>query len=305
MSFVSSVILRHTNRQDEFKENPFEQNTSIPGIMEGYLIRVPNEACIPDSRPVWRQRSDASSPVYSRVLYYIVEEGFLRGYKSPSCHHDEPVESFQLTSYRIEINVMHSINLFEIKANVVSRRQLDDDTCSDSSDDNDDCTKQMTPPKPSTLPKAITSNYHIFFLAPSKDLVQKWSVKLLNWNRFVFSSYNPLDSKKLQQSKADIIESLRVVSAADRLLRPIQLYPGESTSDDVENIPPSNHDNGNVTVPITILCNAIETPSTLISTDNSIPSIEIADGMKLAESSPWWIASIARSRKISSHSLRC
>lgn len=52
--------------------------------MEGYLIRVPVEACFPDSRPAWRQRPDGNGPVRSRVLYYVIEEGYLRGYESPT-----------------------------------------------------------------------------------------------------------------------------------------------------------------------------------------------------------------------------
>ncbi|KAL7680804.1 hypothetical protein Plhal304r1_c062g0149281 [Plasmopara halstedii] len=273
--------------------------------MEGYLIRIPNEACIPDTRPAWRQRSDAGESVQSRVLYYIIEAGYIHGYESLPCYQDEPVESFQLTSCHIEINVMRSLNLFEMKAYVVSQRQLHDETSnsnSDSSDDDDRSPQKLPPAMHLSFPRAA-SNYHVFFLAPSKDLVQKWSVKLLNWNRFVFSSYNALDGEKLQQSRADIVESLRVVRAANRFLRPIRLRSVDFDSDDKENIPLSTHNANEISLPVNTLTNTdtINKSYTLTSTASSHSAFELE---KFPESTPWWIVPAGRSRRISSHSLK-
>ncbi|KAG2790569.1 hypothetical protein JG687_00001389 [Phytophthora cactorum] len=286
--------------------------------MEGYLIRVPVEACFPDSRPAWRQISEARGSVNSRILYYIVEEGYLRGYHSP-CDRDEAVESFQLTSHRIEVNAMYSLNIFEIKARAVKlppTQQFVEDTSSsssDSSDDDDNSTAKRVEPaklyRPqvalSSSPQPLSGSYHVVFFAPNKELVKKWSVKLLNWNRYVFSSSDGPDEEELNLAKDEIIEALRVVNAADRFLRPVQLRTREIASDNAVNSPPSV---GIIPAPVDTLNvpSCVTTTSTLTPTESTKPAVEVVKPSDVPSqpSNPWWVVPLGRSKRISAYSLR-
>ncbi|KAG7376672.1 hypothetical protein PHYPSEUDO_012930 [Phytophthora pseudosyringae] len=293
--------------------------------MEGYLIRVPVEACFPDSLPAWRQRSDASGPVYSQVLYYIVAEGYLRGYESPDTL-DDPMESFQLTSHRIEVNAMYSLNVFEIKARAVNlppSQQFVEDTSSSSSDSSDDgrdsstrrgesASLHVSRVALSSTPRVVSGSYHVVFFAPNKELVKKWSVKLLNWNRYVFSSCDDLDEAGLELSKAEIIESLRVVNAADRFLRFVQLRTTEiasTTAGNSANAPLSAHEVDMIPAPVDTLNIPISTSSTVSPTETTQAAIEYADVVKPFDAlalplKPWWVVPFGKSRRISSYSLR-
>ncbi|GMF44130.1 unnamed protein product [Phytophthora fragariaefolia] len=290
--------------------------------MEGFLIRLPVEACFPDSRPAWRQRADANSPVRSRLLYYVIEEGYLRGYESPDAI-GEPVESFQLTTHRIEVNAMYSLNIFELKARIVSAppvQQFVEDTSSSSSDSSsDDDTDDKTDREDqafvpqiavSSSVEVVSGSYHVVFFAANKDLVKKWSVKLLNWNRFVFGASDDLDEAGVQRARTEIIESLRVVNAADRFLRPVELRLTDNATpaDDDALLPtvqarviPAPVD---LTSPVLVYTSITPTEKTKITSP-----VSCADVVKPVESSaqppnPWWVAPFGRSRKISSYSLR-
>ncbi|KAH7474338.1 hypothetical protein KRP22_003975 [Phytophthora ramorum] len=275
--------------------------------MEGYLIRVPVQACFPEPRPTWRQKFDVSTPVRSRLLYYVVEEGYMRGYESPDAV-DEPVESFQLTSHHIEVNAMYSLNIFELKArmaNLPPSRQFIEDSSSDSSsgDDSDNESKRVTSattdtpqiPLSSISPGVISGNYHVVFFTASKDLVKKWSVKLLNWNRFVFgSSEDLLDAEALKLAKDEITDALRAVNAANRFLRPVELRAPEHSATSM---------------------NAALEPATAASpltppkTNKITPPVQSAGVVKPSDSSaqppnPWWVVPFGGPRRISSYSLR-
>ncbi|KAG6576439.1 Isoprenylcysteine alpha-carbonyl methylesterase ICME [Phytophthora cinnamomi] len=295
--------------------------------MEGYLIRVPVEACFPDSRPAWRQRADASAPVRSRLLYYVIEEGYLRGYESPDAV-DEPVESFQLTTHRIEVNAMYSLNIFELKARTASVppvQQFVEDTSSSSSDsssDDDDSSElreQAFVPQiaVSSSVEVVSGSYHVVFFAANKDLVKMWSMKLLNWNRFVFGSSDELDEAGLKQAKADIIVSLRAVNAADRFLRPVELRTTDvaatTSSDDAANTMPPTDQSSVIPAPVdhTSITTMGHTPTTLTPTEMAnitsppgfVEVVKPSDSLAQT-STPWWITPFGRSRKISSYSLR-
>ncbi|KAE9344055.1 hypothetical protein PF008_g9408 [Phytophthora fragariae] len=285
--------------------------------MEGYLIRVPVEACFSDSRSAWRQRADASGPVRSRLLYYVIEEGYLRGYESPDAV-DAPVESFQLTTHRIEVNAMYSLNIFELKARIVSVppvQQFVEDTSSSSSDSSDDDTSaqgdQAFVPQiaVSSSVEVVSGSYHVVFFAANKELVKKWSVKLLNWNRFVFGSSDDLDEEGLKRAKAEIVESLHLINAADRFLRPVELRPtnitATSTSNDAVNIIdrtsviPAPVDLASMA---TLANNQTPTETTKITSPTG-PADVVKPSDSLAQN-PWWIVPFGRSKKISSYSLR-
>jgi hypothetical protein len=290
--------------------------------MEGFLIRVPVEACFPDTRPVWKQRADACGPVRSRVLYYVIEEGYLRGYKSPD-DLDEPVEAFQLTSHRIEVNAMYSLNIFEVKARAATlppAQHFVEDTSSSSSDSSDEdvdaSTKQAQPAAlyspqitASTSP-VISGSFHVVFFAANKDLVKKWSTKLLNWNRYVFGAADVLDEAGFKLARADIVEALRAVNAADRFLRPVVVEPTPlpDVAISANELPPTGQ--GSV-IPAPIDQPALhnQSPSlTPTETDNVAPLIGATDVVKptdsVEQSSPWWVVPFGRSRKVSSYSLR-
>lgn len=264
--------------------------------------------------------SDARSPVYSRILYYIVEEGYLRGYRSP-CALDAPVESFQLTSHRIEVNAMYSLNIFEIKARAVKvppTQHFVEDTSSSSSesnDEDDDSTAKRVEPtrlhRPqvalSSSSQSLSGSYHVVFFAPNKELVKKWSVKLLNWNRYVFSSCSDSDEAELKLSEDEIIEALRVVNATDQFLRPIQLRALEIAQDKAVNSL-SSAQGGVIPTPVDKQNEPSSVPSTLTSTETST-ALEYADVVKSSDvstqpSNPWWVLPLGRSKRISAYSLR-
>ncbi|KAL3671322.1 hypothetical protein V7S43_003252 [Phytophthora oleae] len=260
--------------------------------MEGYLIRVPVEACFPDYRPAWKQRSSDSMPTHSRVLYYVVEEGYLRGYKSPDSL-DEPVESFQLTSHHVEVNAMYSLNIFELKARTAimtpSHQLVEDTSSSDSSDDDSDVNAAPTEPyiprvTVDSSPGVVSGSYHVVFFAASKELVKKWAVKLLNWNRYVFSAGDELDDVGLEQSKLEIIEALHAVNSADRFLRPVELHTDTARE-----------------TPVQFSIRAPVEP--LTPTETATVTSEVVKPSDLS-TQPWWIVPFGRSRKILSYSLR-
>ncbi|GMF64563.1 unnamed protein product [Phytophthora lilii] len=296
--------------------------------MEGYLIRVPVEACFPDSRPAWRQRSEASTPVRTRLLYYVAEEGYLRGYESPDAV-DEHVESFQLTSHRLEVNAMYSLNIFEVKAraaNLPPARQFVKDTSSSSSDSSSDDdndgnanraeSKFMPQISFSSAPGVVSGSYHVVFFAANKELVKKWSVKLLNWNRFVFGSSDDVDELKLKQAKSEIIDALRVVNAANRFLRPVELRTPDhiaTSSGDAANAPPPIEQVSVIPAPVHEVSMSTQSSSsnTLTPTETTAVTSPCAPAsiVKPTDSStqptnPWWVVPFGRSRRVSSYSLR-
>ncbi|KAG1685412.1 hypothetical protein DVH05_008409 [Phytophthora capsici] len=259
--------------------------------MEGFLIRVPVEACFPDSRPAWKQQSSDRLPAHTRVLYYVVEEGYLRGYKSPDTL-DEPVESFQLTSHRTEVNAMYSLNIFELKARTAimppSCQFVEDTSSSDSSDDDSDVAVSTEPYIPritvDSSPGVVSGSYHIVFFAANKELVKKWSIKLLNWNRYVFCTGHDLDAVELEESKVEIIEALHAVNSANRFLRPIEL--------DIDTV---RETLVKLTSPTSV--------EPLTPTGTTTGASEVVKPSDLS-TQPWWIVPLGRSRKISSYSLR-
>ncbi|TDH67931.1 hypothetical protein CCR75_008190 [Bremia lactucae] len=268
--------------------------------MEGYLIRVPVEACIPDPRPVWRQRADASGPVHSRVLYYIIEDGYLRGYESTPGHLDEPVESFQLTSFRIEVNVMRSLNLIEINTKAVqlppSHQCIDGTTTLNSSED-------LAKPQIADLSPG-SGNSHAIYFAPSTELAQLWAVKILNWSRFVFGNPSIPDDVKLVQSKAKIIDAMQVVSAANGFLKPIVLHPIDTTSDEAVIVPLSADDSCHIPAPVTSPSKVNYIANSLTPTESIKSSVQMAEDERVSEQNLWWHISLGRSKRISAYSFR-
>lgn len=289
------------------------------------MIRVPVEACFPDTRPAWRQRSDASSPVHSRLLYYVLEEGYLRGYESPE-NVDERVESFQLTSHRIEVNAMYSLNIFEIKARAVNLHpQFVEDTSSsssDSSDDDDDSSTKRVEPAVSYMPQktissspaVISRSYHVVFFAANKELVKKWSVKLLNWNRFVFGPSDDLHEGEHKLAKTEITHALHVVNSTNRFLRPVEILPTPPTDTGTNDTPANTSlrlDQVSI-IPVPAELPTLANDSSTITPTESAkatPVIDSVDVIKLSDSSiqppnSWWVVPFGRHRKISSYSLR-
>ncbi|KAI9915791.1 hypothetical protein PsorP6_007914 [Peronosclerospora sorghi] len=277
--------------------------------MEGYLIRIPLEACLPASRPLWRHKDDgdATSPVHSRVLYYVLEDGYLRGYESSSTLTD-PIESIQLTGHRIEVNTMASHHIFEIKGQVVhprpSQHVVDDTSSSDRSDD-DSCLAHTTLSSP---PRILCNKYHAVFFAATTTLMKQWALTLLNWKRNVFKHFARVDETMLQQAAIDTQDALREANGANQFLCPVQ----------VNGVAPLRRmvsaeivDRGPIdpVLPddVSTLANDAKKLSSL-TLHNAVPVIESAVVEKpsdVATQPPtsWWISPFGRSRKVLSHSL--
>ncbi|CAH0492904.1 unnamed protein product [Peronospora farinosa] len=290
--------------------------------MEGYMIRVPMEACFPDTCSAWEQKSKTHQPVHSRVLYYVLEEGYLRGYATPN-DINEPVESFRLTSNRIEVNTMCSLNIFEIKARVGRLRlpqqcavnTLSSDTSEDEDDSEieqaDSAALYMPPTTTSSSPNVINENYHVVFFAANTDLVKKWSVKLLNWTRSVFGSLAGHDEAELRMAKAKILHALHAMNAANQFLRPVEIPTTPHAAMDSPAITSEQVSIADASINLPALAND-SSKRTLNETTNTIQVIDLADVVKLSDMltqtqppNPWWIASFGRHRKISSYSQRC
>ena len=294
--------------------------------MEGYLIRVPMEACFPDTHPDWQPSSDANRSVSSRVLYYVLEEGYLRGYEAPNSV-SEPVECLQLTSHRLEVNVMYSLNILEIKAQAVNlrpSRQCDVVDCSSSDSSDEDNHRSSTTQAESAAmnasqtkspspPDVISGNYHAVFFAANSDLVKKWSLKLLNWNRHVFEPCADHNDTELKQFNRDIIQSLRIVNAANRFLRPVEIQPTPEDSMTAVQIPAVVTSFGcsqASSTPASIyLPPLISSPSKHSATETTpvigLSSDKPSDGLTMQPTNLWWTTPFGRHRKVSSYSLRC
>lgn len=214
---------------------------------------------------------------------------------------------------------MYSLNIFELKARIAlvpPVQQFVEDTSSSSSDssDNDDASGRPDPhafvPQiaVSSSVEVVSGSYHVVFFAANKDLVKKWSVKLLNWNRFVFGSSDDLDEAGLKRAKAEIVESLHVINAADRFLRAVELRPTDvvTTDNAVNRLPPADQPSV-MPAPIdlasmTAVHNAL-TPTETTKITDSADVVKPSDS-NAQTSNPWWIAPFGRTRKITSHSLR-
>ncbi|RLN97706.1 hypothetical protein BBJ28_00012098 [Nothophytophthora sp. Chile5] len=302
--------------------------------MEGYLIRVPREACVPDDRPAWRRQREHYGPVGARVLYYVLEEGYLRGYESPE-DFDRPVESFQLTSHRIEVNAMYAMNLFELSAravNLPSPPQADDTSSSSSSasdSDIDGASDQAGANQSYAVPMAaapsgtelVSGSFRVVFFAANKELVKTWCVKLLNWNRYVFGSASDLTSRALKLARDEVVDALQNINASNAFLRQVELQKSQESpqlTDNPANIPPpppieqlsSSPPIEQADIPTPI--EGMSTP-TLIEQE-SIPPLATPTNIGIVvkptdlptqpQQTAWWMAPFARSRRISSFSLR-
>ena len=286
------------------------------------MIRVPMEACFFDPCSAWKQKSNAHPPLHSRVLYYVLEEGYLRGYETPN-DVNEPVESFRLTSNRIEVNTMCSLNIFEIKARVgrlrLPQQFVVGTSSSDTSEDNDDdeieqtesAALYMPQTTTSSSPNVINTHYHVVFFAANTDLVKKWSVQLLNWTRSVFASSAGHDEAELRMARAEIFHALHAMNAANQFLRPVEIPTTPQVTVDSSAIPSEQ-------VSITAASNNLpalandSSKQPLNEPTNATPVIDLADVVKPSDMSThtqplnsWWMASFGRHRKISSYSQRC
>lgn len=299
--------------------------------MEGFLIRLPSVhgAEISSSRLCGNKRV-----ITSRVLYYVLGEGYLRGYRSPD--DTEPIESFELTQHRLEVDVMYSMMVFQLFARPFANRSmppvievaaaaatLDADSESESGDDTEDdeeegdagdntCTDESAPFNQSSL-VSISGNYSVVFFAASKHLVQKWSVKILNWNRYVFFQ-SPRDedgenaesfAETLQLEYECVVQAFRATCVGEMCSPRVRLQelqaPSPQPSDGSQSVSTASEN-----------C-SVQPPEVRPTIDLVIDKLEesrlaVADKLEselLAEPTrPWWTMTKTMSRRISSHSLR-
>jgi hypothetical protein len=171
--------------------------------MEGYLIRLPSSAWGVDddatATKLRNRRARRSCKPQARLLYYVLGEGFLEGFASPDDM--EPVESFQLTSFEVDVDPVYSMLMFKVITH--EKRPLvlpspPPDATSDSSDDEDEDEdhKESSEPNSSSL----------LLFASEKALVEEWCRKLLNWNRYVFAGApSTVEDRDLLEAKRALI----------------------------------------------------------------------------------------------------
>ncbi|GLE00752.1 hypothetical protein PINS_up009540 [Pythium insidiosum] len=185
--------------------------------MEGYLIRLPPGAWGVEGRAKGARRASrrvssrsstsslTSAKPQAKLLYYVLAEGFLRGYATKPTDEDEPLESFQLTSFKVDVEAVYSMFLFQVttssKGPPPPRRDVLDgeqDTsrgnggedrdrdCSENESSEDDVFNDVTDqPRP-----AVSDGRILHFFAGDKKLVEQWGKTILNWNRHVFGGFD-------------------------------------------------------------------------------------------------------------------
>lgn len=273
--------------------------------MEGYLIRIPHDAWLggndrsndtSGSNP--RLGASKRRVAQAQLLYYVLGEGFLRGYASPD--DDEPVDSFQLTSFHVQVDPMYSMLLFEVfaknkGADVVpvpaDRTKASEDDSSDESDtENDDTGAQDTSSK--------VQEPSILLFAANKTLIQTWGSRVLNWNRYVFDSFadnddsDEPDKEAHEASRLELLQAFQQHQCASWFARPLSLkssgLQAETAARRSKTGASLTSFSSNGPVPVT--------PT------KSVESTE--RGVQNPASKPWWMLNASQTRRISSNSLR-
>lgn len=293
--------------------------------MEGFLVRLPAPEHDTGSSAARRRvsKNEASRftqnrrVISGRVLYYTLGEGFLTGYLSPT--DVEPVESFQLTSHKVDVDVMYSTQVFQVFA-----RRLSSPVAaasrpaiiphSDSSDDDDDEGEDDEDGNIAhddyNTRVELDGDYSVVFFAATKELVRLWSTKILNWNRYVFADPSGgggfsddsaiEDPAALQDAHEAVVQAFRASSVGDMFSPRVRLHPLATTG--LPSPPPSPPKASQSSSP------QLGLPTTESVVEHPKMSPDDVDASKASTateppSRPWWMHT-AQSRRISSHSLK-
>lgn len=268
--------------------------------MEGYLVRIPSDAWLgAGNKSPKASTSKRSQP--AQLLYYELGEGFLRGYASPE--DVEPIDEFQLTSFRVQVDVMPSMRMFQVvatsktsprsatSASVLSSGSAKDDSDSSSDDDSDSDSDSSDDDDDGDATKAndrSSSSAHqsdessILLYAATRELVQTWGSRVLNWNRHVFGG-DEADPAALEASKRELLAAFQTHCCASWFSRPLSLDadPTSAVTDKRSAVVDST---------------SFEPPRPV---DVTKPSTEMP-----APSKPWWMFTAPQTRRISATSLR-
>lgn len=287
--------------------------------MEGYLIRIPRDAWLggrdsSDSSSSCSRRGASSKKRASQaqLLYYVLGEGYLRGYASPD--DDEPVDTFQLTSFHVQVDPMYSMLMFEVFATAKikgaipatandKRSKASKDDSSDDSDSDDSADPGANGGKPAAQEPSI------LLFAPNKTIIQTWGTRVLNWNRYVFGSFgngssadddsDERDTTALEASRLELLAAFQQHQSASWFSRPLTLKTTELQVETAANGSRSKTGAGMTLTSFSSHSGPL--PATPMKvTDDSEGGLKPAT----APSKPWWMLNASQTRRISSNSLR-
>lgn len=285
--------------------------------MEGYLIRIPRNAWLSgrdssDSSSS-RSRRGASSKKrasQAQLLYYVLGEGYLRGYASPD--DDEPVDTFQLTSFHVQVDPMYSMLMFEVFATAKTKGAIpaaanDKRSKDDSSDDSDSDTDTDDPGANGGKPAAQEPSILLF--APNKTIIQTWGTRVLNWNRYVFGSFgngssadddsDERDTTALEASRLELLAAFQQHQSASWFSRPLTLKTMELQVEAAANGSRSKTGAG-----MTLMSFSSHNGPLPATPTNATDGSEGELKPVTAPSKPWWMLNASQTRRISSNSLR-
>ncbi|TMW64360.1 hypothetical protein Poli38472_012982 [Pythium oligandrum] len=203
--------------------------------MEGYLIQLPARAWGANSNGAKRRRSSRQQKrCDAKVLYYILGEGYLNGYASPDDM--DPVESFQLTSFQVEVDPIYSMLMFRVYARpksattpppppmLSSRNESRSSSEGDSSDEEE---------VKAASAQAEDTTRSILLFAGDKMLVESWAHKVLNWNRHVFGDQSDPTPEELAEAKARLVAAFHTQNQSGMFSAPCNLVEERSQSTSV------------------------------------------------------------------------
>jgi hypothetical protein len=293
--------------------------------MEGFLVRLPAPEHDTASSAARRRLSKNEAAwlthnrrvVSGRVLYYTLGEGYLTGYLSPT--DVEPVEIFQLTSHKVDVDVMYSTQVFQVFARrlsspvtaasrpaIIPHSDSSDDDDDDEDDDGDDNIAQDD----YNTRVELDGDYSVVFFAATKELVRSWSTKILNWNRYVFadpsggggfSDDNSADNTAaLQDAHEAVIQAFRASSVGDMFSPRVLLHPLATAG--FPSPPPSPPKASESSSPPLALPTTVSVAEHPKMPDDGVDTSKTSTVTELP-SRPWWMHT-AQSRRISSHSLK-
>lgn len=259
--------------------------------MEGYLIRIPRDAWKGDKRSSSKGLSRRC--LHTRLLYYTLGEGYLTGYLSPD--DEEPVDTVQLTSFHVEVDPMHAMLMFEVfvtpktrslPSAVVTATQHHVADTDDSSDDEDDGgIEGMQRSRVDARQEAS-----MLFFAANKQLVDIWSSRVLNWNRYVFDSFasaDELSPAALEESKQALIHAFQQNCCASWFARPLSLKSEQAVS-------PSDAS----------LSSGSKFMSNIQDANAGTNTVDASKPAEMPAPKPWWKLNPSNTRRVSSNSLR-
>lgn len=272
------------------RRRPADYRLHHSASMEGYLIRIPHNAWLGDRQLAPSSRSKRAMEPARRsaeILYYELCEGFLRGYATPNSD-AAPVDEFQLTSFHVAVDPMHSMLMFEVCATLKPPRPMDaravvatlqDDSDDDSDDSSDDSSDT------GSLHRSKPTEKSILLFAATPKLVEKWCSRVLNWNRYVFGSpsadaasdVGELNSEALKASRLELLEVFENHRHASWFRRSLTLKIRTATAEQEDAAPPTLPD--------------VSKPSADASPLRPPPTL-------------WWTFSAAQTRRITLSSTR-